>query len=198
MDTANESELGGYHYSPDENERITRNLAEVTRDAQRGSFATWALDRQLLCALHHRVFGGVRGHAGRHRAHDFGSEVLTFGPNRSTHRRDVHAELEGIFKQLRSVVLSLESNREHEDFEERALDTAVWAHARIVQVHPFEDGNGRSSRLLMAVLLHRFGFPDIPVEACKQEYTDVLNHYFRTNDRRPLVDLFLRIAPSVI
>ncbi len=33
------------------------------------------------------------------------------------------------------------------------------AHTWFVQIHPFADGNGRVARLLMNVLLRRFGIP---------------------------------------
>lgn len=37
--------------------------------------------------------------------------------------------------------------------------TAFMAHKRLVDIHPFEDGNGRTARLLMNLILLRCGFP---------------------------------------
>jgi Fic family protein len=41
--------------------------------------------------------------------------------------------------------------------------TAFTAHCRLVDIHPFEDGNGRTARLLMNLLLLRGGYPPVAV-----------------------------------
>ena len=41
--------------------------------------------------------------------------------------------------------------------------TAFEAHRRLVDIHPFNDGNGRTARLLMNLILIRGGFPPIAV-----------------------------------
>ena len=38
---------------------------------------------------------------------------------------------------------------------------AVTAHTRLVEIHPFDDGNGRTARLLMNLMLMRTGYPPI-------------------------------------
>ena len=42
-------------------------------------------------------------------------------------------------------------------------DTAFTAHRRLVDIHPFNDGNGRSARLLMNLILLRGGYPPIAI-----------------------------------
>jgi Fic family protein len=42
-------------------------------------------------------------------------------------------------------------------------DTAFMAHSRLVAIHPFNDGNGRTARLLMNRILIRAGYPPIAV-----------------------------------
>ncbi len=42
-------------------------------------------------------------------------------------------------------------------------DTAFSAHRRLVGIHPFNDGNGRTARLLMNLILIRGGYPPIAV-----------------------------------
>lgn len=41
--------------------------------------------------------------------------------------------------------------------------TAFEAHRRLVDIHPFNDGNGRTARLLMNLVLTRAGFPPIAI-----------------------------------
>jgi Fic family protein len=41
--------------------------------------------------------------------------------------------------------------------------TAFTAHRRLVDIHPFNDGNGRTARLLMNLILIRGGYPPIAV-----------------------------------
>ena len=41
--------------------------------------------------------------------------------------------------------------------------TAFEAHYRLVTIHPFSDGNGRTARLLMNLLLLRAGFPPVSI-----------------------------------
>ena len=42
-------------------------------------------------------------------------------------------------------------------------ETAFAAHHRLVDIHPFDDGNGRTARLLMNLLLIRGGYPPVSV-----------------------------------
>lgn len=42
-------------------------------------------------------------------------------------------------------------------------ETAFTAHRRLVHIHPFNDGNGRTARLLMNLILLRGGYPPVAV-----------------------------------
>jgi Fic family protein len=42
-------------------------------------------------------------------------------------------------------------------------ETAFAAHRRLVEIHPFNDGNGRTARLLMNLVLLRGGYPPLAV-----------------------------------
>ncbi|GMS95563.1 hypothetical protein PENTCL1PPCAC_17738 [Pristionchus entomophagus] len=78
--------------------------------------------------------------------------------------------------------LNCESTAEMEPVERAAI-----AHYKLVLVHPFVDGNGRTSRLLMNLLLMRSGFPPVilPVED-KAMYFATL-HTANLGDLRPFV-----------
>jgi Fic family protein len=42
-------------------------------------------------------------------------------------------------------------------------ETAFTAHERLVTIHPFADGNGRTARLLMSLVLLKGGYPPVVV-----------------------------------
>ncbi len=44
---------------------------------------------------------------------------------------------------------------------EPAPESAFEAHLRLVSIHPFSDGNGRTARLLMNLLLLKAGYPPV-------------------------------------
>lgn len=44
-----------------------------------------------------------------------------------------------------------------------SVESALEAHLRLVSIHPFSDGNGRTARLLMNLLLLRAGYPPLVV-----------------------------------
>jgi Fic family protein len=51
------------------------------------------------------------------------------------------------------------------------------AHFRLVAIHPFADGNGRTARLLMNLLLLRGGYPPVTVRPeDRKTYLDTLEH----------------------
>ena len=41
---------------------------------------------------------------------------------------------------------------------------AVLVHLKFVSIHPFSDGNGRISRIIMNFVLHKFNFPMLDIE----------------------------------
>ena len=52
---------------------------------------------------------------------------------------------------------------------------ALEAHLRLVSIHPFADGNGRTARLLMNLILLRAGYPPLVVPPERRpDYIDSL------------------------
>jgi Fic family protein len=183
-------------YTEAEEERLARNLHAVTLAVHRGDFQDRYPDRLLLCDLHAALFHGVRGHGGRVREEGVGSETLTFGPNRSTHRDDVLRELETVFAEVRTRIQHLDAGWDAAAYEQVAIQTAVWAHAMIIRIHPFEDGNGRTSRLFLNVILVRLGLRPVAIDVAREEYRRCLNHFYQTGDIRVLLDLVIRAWSS--
>lgn len=57
-------------------------------------------------------------------------------------------------------------------------ETALEAHLRLVSIHPFSDGNGRTARLLMNLLLIKAGYPPLVVPPeDRAEYIDSIEKY---------------------
>ena len=70
-------------------------------------------------------------------------------------------------------------------------ETAFKAHFRLVAIHPFSDGNGRTARLLMNLLLIRTGYPPIAIRPeDRKTYLDALEHASMRDDTEPF-DAFL-------
>jgi fido (protein-threonine AMPylation protein) len=149
----------------------------------------------MLCEIHRRLFANVRDHAGRCRSAEFGSEYLTFGPNRSSHRSTVIDEVTQVLRETDTALASFEEYPDADNYEAMAIHVAVWTHAELIRVHPFEDGNGRTTRLFCDWLLIQMGLRPIPVEAVKFEYLDCLNEYFLRGNMTPIVDLYIRLYP---
>lgn len=181
-------------YSVDERRELTERLQVITEALHAGGRKDRPLDLRLLQDLHFQLFEGVRSHAGKHRRTGQGSERVVFGPHRSTHSRDVERELSGVFRELERRERALADECD-EGVVLEGTRLAVWVHAAVVRIHPFEDGNGRVSRLCATHILVRHGLRPVAIEAVKQEYTEALNHYFVTSDLDPLVDLYLRLSP---
>jgi Fic family protein len=60
------------------------------------------------------------------------------------------------------------------------------AHYRLVAIHPFADGNGRTARLLMNLLLLRQGYPPVAVRPeDRKSYLDALEHASVRDDLKP-------------
>ncbi|UCE80678.1 MAG: Fic family protein [Methanobacteriota archaeon] len=64
------------------------------------------------------------------------------------------------------------------------VELAAGVHLRFVTIHPFADGNGRMSRLLMNFVLHRYGFPllNITYEGRRGYYNALERSQVKEND----------------
>jgi len=59
-----------------------------------------------------------------------------------------------------------------------SAETAIEAHLRLVSIHPFSDGNGRTARLLMNSLLMKDGYPPLVVRPEDRiDYLDSIEKY---------------------
>jgi Fic family protein len=77
----------------------------------------------------------------------------------------------------------------------QSIEEAMKCHADVVKIHPFQDGNGRSTRALMSVILVRCGLRPIPIETPRQEYENALNQYYDDGNSDELVSLAYQLYP---
>ncbi|WNR43860.1 Fic family protein [Paenibacillus roseipurpureus] len=72
------------------------------------------------------------------------------------------------------------------------VELAAEFHFRFVYIHPFSDGNGRTARLLMNLILMKFGFPPAIVKAANDarlKYYETLEDASIRNEIIPFVRL---------
>lgn len=84
------------------------------------------------------------------------SEIASFGKGMTPPTWPLeHAEVEQWVRDANELVARSEGFAEH----------IAWLHCRFAQIHPFFDGNGRTGRLLLNLLLVRLGYPPAIVYA---------------------------------
>jgi Fic family protein len=67
----------------------------------------------------------------------------------------------------------------HDQNFDQAVLEAIVVHIYIAWIHPFEDGNGRTARLLEFYLLLRTGVPSIASHILSNHYNDTRTEYYR-------------------
>jgi fido (protein-threonine AMPylation protein) len=132
--------------------------------------------------LHRRLYGDIWTWAGRYRLREIN---ISFIPP------------EQVAVQLRQSLENLLYRWEYtNDWTPRELGIA--AHAEVVRIHPFVDGNGRSTRLLAdLVFLAAQDGPDLDRydwDLDKPAYIRLLQAYDRHRDPRDLAT-FIRVEP---
>jgi Fic family protein len=86
--------------------------------------------------------------------------------------------VEGLVKNLCDWLLK-EFHYEHDqDFNDAVIE-AIVTHVYIAWIHPFLDGNGRTSRLLEFYLLMRAGVPNIASYVLSNHYNNTRTEYYR-------------------
>jgi Fic family protein len=81
----------------------------------------------------------------------------------------------------------------HNEAKLNPVELAALVHLRFVTIHPFGDGNGRISRLMMNFVLNKNGFPmlDIPYEKRNSYYTALERSQIK-KDATPFLHWFFK------
>ena len=79
------------------------------------------------------------------------------------------------------------------------IELASEAPLRFVSIHPFRDGNGRTGRLLMNLLLLKTGYPIVVISnQVRKAYIDAIVEAQQQNDRSQLLMLILDAAQRAL
>lgn len=77
----------------------------------------------------------------------------------------------------------------------KVVETAAWAQHKIVAIHPFGNGNGRTARLFTNLILQKHGLTGSRIkfeQSDKSAYLSALAQIDKVNDYEPLIDMILR------
>lgn len=86
----------------------------------------------------------------------------------------------------------------HEDGE-HPIVLAARAHLELARNHPFVDGNGRVSRMLVNLVLERAGYPPaLYYSSDRNEYLDALGRTYSYGDEVPFISLTARAVEVVL
>jgi len=174
-----------------------RELNEIVGAADAFQYANWTLYRQQtklaqtklanLQNPHHETFIQPRL-LNLKLINDLHYRILArVDPQKAGHYRNDDIYVSGYKAPPAEQLKSLMTEFEHwlSDMEEKVfilgiihpVEFAAQAHYRLVKIHPYPDGNGRLSRLLMNIILMRAGYPPtlIRVED-RRKYFGALNY----------------------
>ncbi|XP_006204808.1 protein adenylyltransferase FICD [Vicugna pacos] len=134
--------------------------------------------------IHRRVLGYVDPvEAGRFRT----TQVLV-GHHVPPHPQDVEKQMQEFIQWLNSE----DATSLH------PVEFAALAHYKLVYIHPFIDGNGRTSRLLMNLILMQAGYPPITVrKEQRSEYYHVLE-VANEGDVRPFIRFIAKCTETTL
>lgn len=174
-------------FSPEELDRLCSNLDALHQEVERGAFSSRGLDRALVEEINRRLWDGIRSYGGKVRSRGEGPEVLIILGRRAP-SDDIPRLLEGLLAKLARRCRELGTDASALD----VISVAATAHSDLVRLQPFTDGNKRTARLLLSIVLVRCGLNAVNFGIPKQDYASALSAAF-SGDVGPMTDLVIEL-----
>ncbi len=177
-------------YSDEHENLLSLNLEKLSAEVESGAFRARPLSTELVCDLHGRLFGGVRAHAGRCRSRGMGPVHLIILGTRSPANDEVPAKL--------AKILSEAERRTAHARDAGVADAVriiIRTHVDLVQLQPFNDGNKRTARLVLNIMLVRLGLNAVAFAVPRKEYFAALEAGIH-GDCTPLEDLVIELLAT--
>jgi len=138
------------------------------------------LTEQLLLQVHEMYFKETKQYiAGKYKTVQ---NKITGSAFETTPPKFVQTDMKLYFKEYEKLKKEL-----------HPLELAAWAHWKLVRIHPFQDGNGRTARIIMNFILdkNRYAMIDIKTKE-KQQYFKALEKCHYNNNARALAIRLVR------
>ena len=137
----------------------------------------------MIKSLHQRVLQNIdHDNAGRYRTTNV---LIAEATHRPPDALQVPQLMEQLIAQLQQQAQTL-----------HPVELAARAHGELVKIHPFTDGNGRTSRLLMNLILLQSGLPAAIIKVEQRlDYYKALDKAHTTGDYQDFIEL---VGQSVV
>ena len=138
------------------------------------------LSLQIVLYWHKKLFEETKGDlAGKIREHGVQISLSKFIPPTPVELQTLLKEFFDWYNQNKNKIFPVE--------------LAALVHLKFVTIHPFSDGNGRISRLMMNFVLNKFGFPMLDIPYTKRSgYYNSLERSQVKNDEHIFVQWFFK------
>lgn len=144
------------------------------------------IDHTTIQQIHEVVVRGIRVDAGKYRVHNARITGATKTP----------PDFSKVTRMMDDLIafLNLNLNLQDKEKKEHPVKTAAFMHHKLVEIHPFTDGNGRVARLLTNLFLVKEGYPPIVL---RKEERGKYYRFLRLADEGNLEPFANFIAKSV-
>ncbi len=127
------------------------------------------IDHTTIQRIHEVVVRGIKVDAGKYRVNNVRITGATKTP----------PDFSKVTRMIDDLIAFLNLNLQDKEKKEHPVKTAAFMHHKLVEIHPFTDGNGRVARLLTNLFLVKEGYPPIVL---RKEERGKYYHFLRLAD----------------